>query len=81
MSVVAMVVLSRESRWIRIMRYFTRALSSRNGCGGVLGLFDDAVSPRALLFAPLRLPGRKRLVSYRPLAPKHNSSQSCLVAS
>ena len=62
MSVVAMVVLSRgESRWIRIMRYFTRALSSRNGCGGVLGLFDDAVSPRALLFAPLRLPGRKRL--------------------
>ena len=60
MSVVAMVVLSRgESRWIRIMRYFTRALSSRNGCGGVLGLFDDAVSPRALLFAPLRLLAQK----------------------
>ena len=53
------------------MRYFTRALSSRNGCGGVLGLFDDAVSPRALLFAPLRSIGRtgwKMLVSYMPLA-------------
>ena len=37
--------------------YFRRALSSRDGCRGVLGLFDDAVSPRALLFAPLRLDG------------------------
>ena len=63
MSMVAMVVLSRggDSPLDTNCGYFTRALSSRNGCGGVLGLFDDAVSPRALLFAPLRLPGRKRL--------------------
>ena len=41
--------------------YFTRALSSRDGCHGVLGLFEDAVSPRAPRFAPLRSLGRKRL--------------------
>ena len=37
--------------------YFTRALSSRDGCRGVFGLFDDAESPRAPPFAPLRLLG------------------------
>jgi len=40
---------------------FTRALSSRDGCRGVLGFFDGPLSPRALLFAPLRFDPRKRL--------------------
>ena len=51
----------------------TRSLSSREGCAGVLGLFDDNESPRAPRFAPLRSLGAKTwkmLVSYRPLAPK-----------
>ena len=41
--------------------YFTRALSSRDGCRGVLGLVDGVLSPRAPPFAPLRSAGRKRL--------------------
>ena len=47
------------------------SLSSREGCRGVLGLFDDALYPRAPRFAPLRSLGAKTwkmLVSYRPLA-------------
>ena len=52
---------------------FTRALSSREGCRGVLGLFDGVLSSRALLFAPLRLVlvlGWQMLVCYKPLATK-----------
>ena len=37
------------------------SLSSREGCAGVLGLFDDAERTRAPRFAPLRSLGRKDL--------------------
>ena len=59
MSVVAMMVASHLALDTNC-GYLTRALSSRDGCHGVFGLFEDAVSPRAPRFAPLRLLGRKK---------------------
>ena len=56
------------------MRYFTRALSSRDGCRGVLGLFDDPLRPRAPRFAPALVGAQKgweMLVCYKPLAQKN----------
>ena len=53
MSVVAMVVLESLALDMNCVPR-TRSLSSREGCRGVLGLFDDPEKPRAPRFAPLR---------------------------
>ena len=85
MSVVAMVLISRGGSHLALDTNYaqrTRALSSREGCRGVLGLFDGVLSSRAPRFAPLRSLGAKAwkmLVSYKPLAcKKHNPTRSLL---
>ena len=60
----------------------TRSLSSREGCAGVLGLFDDNESPRAPRFAPLRLNapgGWKTLVSLQAASTKNINHTAGLI--